>query len=365
MRLPLIFMVVIAHLVPFTLPEVSFGLSGNNIYTLISELFSHHVAKLSVRCYFLISGYYFFTHYSGDLKSFLKRQYKSRLKTLVIPYLIWNIITVIAILSKNKIFVFMGLQYDEIYPGIMSSNLYKILWEGPVNFPLWFIRDLICMVLISPIILYFIRYFKLFGVILLGALYVFVIEPPIIGFSMTAIFFFSLGAYFSLEKQDLLKLFEKIKLISFLLMLVFLFLALKNYGNENHEFYVRIFILFGVISIFNLFSFLNNRYVMMNKLTGFSSLSFFIYVIHEIYIINWLKGFFFNLPSYELLWVRFIVYVSIPIICMAICSMLYFLLMRIIPKIFVFSLGGRLHNYQKIIDKKAGEVNNLEKITVG
>ena len=129
MRLPLIFMVVIAHLVPFTLPEVSFDLSGNNIYKLISELFSHHVAKLSVRCYFLVSGYYFFTHYSGDLKSFLKRQYKSRFKTLVIPYLIWNIITVIAILSKNKIFVFMGLQYDEIYPGIMSSNLYKILWD--------------------------------------------------------------------------------------------------------------------------------------------------------------------------------------------------------------------------------------------
>src|SRR5690606_34438671 len=80
-------------------------------------------------CRDIVSGYYFFTHYSGDLKSFLKRQYKSRFKTLVIPYLIWNIITVIAILSKNKIFVFMGLQYDEIYPGIMSSNLYKILWD--------------------------------------------------------------------------------------------------------------------------------------------------------------------------------------------------------------------------------------------
>src|SRR5690606_31547383 len=142
----------------------------------------------------------------------------------------------------------MGLQYGDIYPGIIDLNLYEILWEGPVNFPLWLVRDLICMVLISPLIFYFIRYFKVFGVILLGALYVFVLEPPIIGFSMTAIFFFSLGAYFSLEKQDLLQVFEKIKLVSFILMLVFLILALKNNGNEIHEYYVRVFILFGVIS---------------------------------------------------------------------------------------------------------------------
>lgn len=359
MRLPLIYLVVIAHLVPFTLEKVNFSFIGDDFFVLVSEMFSHHVAKLSVRCYFLVSGYYFFKHYSGNLRSFLKRQYKSRFRTLLKPYLIWNSIAFLAFIFKNKIFISMGLSAEPEFATLKESSLLYMFWSGPWNFPLWFVRDLICMILISPLILYFIKYLKHYGVILLAILYLTQIGKDIPGFSLTAIFFFSLGAYFSLEKKNMLQLFYQLKIPAFILAIVFLFTALKYNPEPSHEYFVRLFILFGVITTFNLFAYLNDNYPFMNKLTGFSSLSFFIYVIHEVYIINWLKGFFYNLSLYDNLWMKYLAYWTIPVICIAIIAAIYYSMMKLTPRLFVSSLGDRIPEYNKVEEVFKNEKNTV------
>lgn len=356
MRMPLIFLVIIAHLAPFTQPVIKFNISPNDTYVLVSEMFSHHIAKFSVRCYFLVSGFYFFKNYSGELIPFYKKQLKSRFRTIVSPYFIWIIITSIVIFSKNMVFVKLGKPIDEDFGVLMNSGWYHNIWEVPINFPLWYLRDLICMVLISPLIVFYIKYFKGFGIITLAILYLALIEIPIPGLSMTAIFFFSLGAYFSLEKRDMLQLFSKIKITAYVVTLLFLILSLKTNGTDYHEYFLRVFILTGVISTFNLFSFLNGNFKGMNRLTGFSSLSFFIYVAHEIYIIAWLKGFFFNHHLFVDGWERFIAYFIIPILCVAVCVVIYFIMMKVMPKVFVFLLGGRVPNYHRIESTKSPKI---------
>lgn len=346
MRLPLIFLVVIAHLVPFSLPTVKFSHHTNDIYILISELFSHHLARLSVRCYFLVSGFYFFNRYSGDIKSFFQKQLKSRFKSLVIPFIIWNGMMVLAVLVKHHVFMKLNLGPDEGYFFLKELNLYQIFWYYPINFPLWFVRDLICMILLTPLVYFFIKYFKHYGIIGLGILYLTIKEPFVPGISLTSVFFFSLGAYFAIENKDLLKVFDKLKYPALILMLLFLFISLGHNGQDIQEYYLRVFIICGVVSIFNLFNLLDNRYTFLEKLTGFSSLSFFIYVVHEIYIINWVKGFFFSRSLFDDGWGRLFAYFVIPLFCMAICTLIYYALMRIMPKYLVFSLGGRVPNFK-------------------
>lgn len=56
MRLPLIYFVVVAHLLPFSHQTIVFPTTSNELYVLIAETISHHLSKLSVRCYFFISG---------------------------------------------------------------------------------------------------------------------------------------------------------------------------------------------------------------------------------------------------------------------------------------------------------------------
>jgi len=271
---------------------------------------------------------------------------------------------ILAIFSKNYIFSKLGWDTDEIFLFHIESDVYRVFWAVPINFPLWFVRDLICMVIISPLILYYIRYFKHIGIIFLGILYMAAIEPDIPGFSMSAIFFFSLGAYFSLEKKDLLLVFNKLKYPALIVMLMFLVYSLSRNGKFGQEHILRIFIVSGVITIFNLFSFMNDKYVFMNRLTGYSSLSFFIYVIHEIYVINWLKGFFYNLPMFQYGWGRLIIYFTIPIVCITICTGLYSLLMKLSPKLLIYSLGGRLPNYNKYQGASEKESQGQGKIPV-
>lgn len=104
---------------------------------------------------------------------------------------------------------------------------------------------------------------------------------------------------------------------------------------------MRLFLICGVIALVNLFSSLEKRNYLPRHLFGLSSLTFFIYVIHEIYIINWLKGFFYKLPVYESGWVKIICYFIIPILCVAICILLFYLFKKMLPRFTAFILGGR------------------------
>ncbi len=346
MRMPLIFLVVIAHLVPFTLPEINFSRNPDDIYTLISEMFSHNIAKLSVRCYFLISGFYFFNKFKDDIVTFYRTQLFKKVKSLLVPFIVWNVMLILAVFIKHHVFLKVGLGPEESYDFILGSSFFDLFWGLPINFPLWYVRDLLCMMILSPLIYLLIRYTKYFGVIGLAALYFLQVESQVPGLSTTAIFFFTLGAYFAVEKIDVLALFDKFKYPAYILTLVFLVLSLKHNGLPDQEYYLRPFIFFGVFSIINLFNLLyDTKPAWSKKLMGYSSLSFFIYAAHEIYIINWLKGGFFGLSVFSSGWGKLIAYFIIPILCMVICTVIYKILMKIIPRWFAFSLGGRLPNY--------------------
>ncbi|MFD1771926.1 acyltransferase family protein [Sphingobacterium suaedae] len=342
LRLPLIFFVVIAHLVPFSSPVIAWKMDSHHIYVLISELFSHHIAKISVRCYFLISGYYFFNRLAGSFQQFYLESIKKKLKTLLVPYLIWNSLLIAAIFLKNMLFLKIGKPAEEGYNGFFETSIYQLFWGMPINFPLWYIRDLVCMMLLSPCIFLLMRYTRWYGLLILGIAYLFVWELPITGVSTTALFFFSVGAYFAINRIDFLYLFDRIKVPSLVLSLVFLFAALSQNGKENHEYLVRLFIVFGVATTLHLFHELVKADRLPKWIYERSSLAFFIYVVHEIYIINWLKGAFYNSSLFGSGWGQLAGYFIIPFLCIIICSILFKLLLKIIPSIFTISLGGRL-----------------------
>lgn len=259
MRLPLVYVVVMAHLLPFTFKEVSLPDTSNELYTLISEMFSYHIGRIPVGCFFLVSGYFFFTKYADNLLQFGFSQLKNKPGRLLVLFFACNIIMLLAILLKNFIFVYSGLRNDVAYPYFSETSMFQLLWSSPINFPLWYVRHLMCMILIFPIIFYFIKLFKHYAIITLGMLYLGVIEPGIPGFSMTAIFFFSAGAYFSIYKGDILDLFDRVKVVSILLMIAFLVLSLLANGETNQEYFMRVFLIAGVVSLVNLFAYLESR----------------------------------------------------------------------------------------------------------
>lgn len=337
MRFPLAFLVVIAHMVPFHTPAVTISFEYEAMYTFISELISHHIAKIPVSFFFIISGYFFYYHTKNlELEQFKGKLYK-KLRSLLIPYLAWNTIMLIANFTvsfiKERIFSYPAEPY--------TQNIYYIFWEGPINFPLWYIRDLMIISILSPILFYFLKYTKLPGLLCLYIVYVLYHSSIFPGLGMKSIFYFSVGIYLAINQIDILKFTAKNKVLVYLITFIILLFCVLSNDSPLRELYSRVFLPLGIISMVNLFAFLYKYENLRSKLLKLSSSTFFIYVIHEIFIINWIKGF---IHRYEILSTgigKIISYFIGPILVTVICLVLFKLMLKFLPKTLYVLTGHR------------------------
>lgn len=121
------------------------------------------------------------------------------------------------------------------------------------------LRDLICMSALSPLFYAFFKYLKIYGLLILLALYLSVWETNIAGLSMTAIMFFGAGSYMGIYKKNVLAFCSKFRYVTAIITLMFLCCAIICNGRELHAYIVRIYILFGIITAFNLMDWLIDK----------------------------------------------------------------------------------------------------------
>lgn len=157
----------------------------------LEDLFSHYVASIAVPLFFFISGFLFFL----GVKKFKKETYvcklQRRTKSLVIPYVIWNTIYLLIFLMAQLLIPSMMSGDNK---AILDYNVFDILIAytiHPIDGPLWFVRDLFIMVMITPILWILLSRLKVFVPIILLSLYLF-------GIISDGIIFFVFGAFFKI-----------------------------------------------------------------------------------------------------------------------------------------------------------------------
>lgn len=106
--------------------------------------------------FFAISGYLFARNVT-DLNSVVRKSLK-RIKSLLPPYLIWNVLFVLVYVFLDLIpgvskFNNNGGILEQLSHQPLIDTLYY-LFVGPAAFQLWFIRNLLVMFLITPILCY-------------------------------------------------------------------------------------------------------------------------------------------------------------------------------------------------------------------
>lgn len=102
----------------------------------------------------------------------------------------------------------------------------------PIDFPLWYVRDLMIVVLCSPLLYRLIKCGRLL-VGLIGGIWL-SFNPEFCGIDMTGFFFFTLGGYFSMNKVDLADIFKSRKAkISTMFLFVIVIIAdmINPWGN--------------------------------------------------------------------------------------------------------------------------------------
>ena len=181
MRFPLIVLVVFAHSLGFVNVEITNELSGWNAYHFFSEMVSHNFARIAVCWFYAFSGYLLFRNLKDGEFSFswVLGKWKKRVNSLLIPYLIWNLLVIVATIIKSWIFVKLGLGEDEGMAYVRQLNVVNWFWSGPANFPLYFMRDLMLMSILAPLWYFVVKRFKWLSLALLFAAYASPLNPSL------------------------------------------------------------------------------------------------------------------------------------------------------------------------------------------
>ncbi len=322
------------------------------MYNLVRICFSHVLTHIAVPTFFLISGFLFFLKWQEwDKRTFVKKM-KSRLHTLIIPYVCWNLIAIasVVVLKVGAFFV-KGKPLSNISLFFEENGWLRMLWDchvwaedrinwigaatpmtGPYNLPLWFLRDLIVVSILSPLVYWFVKRTRHYGLLLLALAYISGVWPDIHGLNVTAVFFFSTGAYFSIYGKNLVREFRKVCWLSYIGAVLFLLLTIWFDGRNTATGYLLypFYIIMGVCAVVNLASRLieTGRTHVHPVLT---QSTFFIYATHTILVLWFTSKVVYKVIGNESVVALTIGYFLTPMLATFVCVGLYVFLKRYFP----------------------------------
>jgi surface polysaccharide O-acyltransferase-like enzyme len=347
-RFPMAFLVVMIHGY-FSTVIVNGGktvidFSNYDVFRKITLLIGE-IASVAVPVFYILSGFLFFYKISEfNKKCYFSKLYK-RANTLLIPYLFWN-------LFATFFFMLGQICVPEVFSGNRSSIINYSWWEilllfwnnagtgFPASSQLWFLRDLMIVVIVSPLIYLFVKYAKVWGVLLLWVLWVFDIEPNITGLNITSFFLFSLGAYFSIHKVNFVNLstglFEKgVGYIYLVILILALVLENTSYSPYLHKFSISI----GIFFVFGVTAWYLSKGGRESSFLSKSSM--FIYLLHVTPII-FLKKIVIMIVQPDTELKAILVYFLCPLIMTVICLCLFWVLRKYLNKFTSIITGGRV-----------------------
>lgn len=308
----------------------------------VSYFFSYSITRFAVPMFFMLSGISFFKDY--DNKKYFKK-IKSRLFTLVIPYLLWNTIWMLWQIFTSYSFL-AKFSTGEPYPLTFTSIL-KGIFFYECNIPFWFIFDIIVFALAAPLVFLIIRnkYIGILAVVgltiasLLG-IYV----PEAVFYYPMSLVFYLIGAIigyhffgFAAKKSSKpMKITSVIFLSAYILAknIVPQELHIDNYLIQTVVYTLSAFSLWNIVDIF----------IERIKPRAIYKRSFAVYAMHLNIAIIILKIFSFCLPENP--WLEIPKFITMVVLTLVIINCICSFCEKFLPKIYGLFTGNRIHKHQ-------------------
>lgn len=319
----------------------------------------------SVPIYFFISGFVFFLGIELTKEKYVQKL-KNRVKTLLIPYIIWNALAIVILVSRllpcfrgylsyvdttlnmtlSGLLSCFWIYHGELSPAPIGTGAYMEALKSvfPVNIPLWFVRDLMVVVLFAPLLYWLLKHTRYYWVLLLGMSWFFLpylnIELGHFYSLLTAFFFFSWGAYMSINKKDMLTEFGRFFKSSVFLypLLALLYVASVHYFPNVSTTIKRLNVFVGLFFAYNIAAWLLRKNIC--KVNSFlASASFFIYVSHILICGRLIKVMFLLIKPDGNLSI-FMVYLLSLLVTVVFLLLVFYLLRRYTPS-FLKVIAGR------------------------
>lgn len=344
MRFPLVVLVVFSHCVLIRENSpAQLSLSGDNVFLMVELLF-RSFGSVAVPWFALISGYFFISKHQMTLRDY-GTSVSRRVRTLLIPYVLWNLLFIVAVWSKNTIASYVGfaLGVQPIEVAQLKNNSLLELLLLPIDHPLWYVRELMYLTLLSPLVYLSVRYLRWGSVVLWCALYLFGSRLGVFVTLRTPIaFYFALGMYLRHSAVDVLALCHRLRYIGFVGAVVYV-VFFVFYNDHQLGPYIRAAVIMGlIIALFNLFAWLRDRQsAFIGLALRLSSATFFVYALHAMLIINLVRGVLYLTPLGENGWGHTAIFFLTGILTTLISLGVYRLASAYLPKTTAILCGGR------------------------
>ena len=297
--------------------------------------------KICVPTFFFLSGYLFFLNYDDyDIKWYVNK-FRNRIKTLLVPYIVCNIVVFICFYIAN--FLFTGLMgsgksycmYDNIFDYLL------MFWSPLANPVLWFIRDLFIVILLSPLMMPLVKKSRgVLPLLLIVLWFCSLWKSGYSGFSSVSFAFFYLGAWVSTNKIDFRIFLVERKWIVWLSVFLFLFTWIYCSLIDSIGWLNNLMIISGIITLMGIV----DKTVSNQKLRSFNfsfwmPASFFIYAYHHVIHVP-LKKFLYVILRPECACMNYVIFFVTVLFVITFLSVVYWGLKRLMPK-YVWIFTGR------------------------
>ncbi|WP_072166289.1 acyltransferase [Erwinia sp. Leaf53] len=343
LRYPLIIGVVLIHAATFNVDILQDNFSAINRF--IINYFSHSLGRLSVPFLFMLSSFFLYSKLVGGISSY-KTQMSKRIKGLLLPYILWNLIvlgisvaaelvpSLSAMISSDRP-RFSDMSFIQLFSTTFGFSSY------PISYQFWFIRNLFLLCLISPV--FFIlksEVYKVFFLFFLALLWVF---NPVLEYSeaIESVTFFYVG--FLLSRSN--KWFDFIDKNRSILIFFFIITSISDALLRNtftglmiHKISILLgcaFLISVSLSIVD-----SKNYFVKNLLVSLGGASFFVFAAHEPTLTVVRKVLYKTVQFSGDSYTTFIYFCS-TFVTVVICTFVYYVLSAISLKYFSYLTGGR------------------------
>ena len=340
LRFPMIFFILYLHVVlrgwidGHMVPgSVFFG------YESVRFFFVESVSRIFVPCFFFISGFLFFYYSDFSGRVYIEKM-KRRFRSLLVPYLFWNFFVIALYFLGQSLISSMVSEETKLVADFAWKDWLMCFWNisdgAPINLPLWFLRDLIGLSILSPLIYWVVRHSRIFAVVFIGVLWFLWGTPT---HYLVGLFFFTGGAWLGICKINPIERllpYRRIFLLLYLCVMPVGVLMLLN--DVSAGIYLqKIGILLGLCTVFSWSArWLQNRRFEMPVL---EKSSFFVYAYHGLPLLFLSKLVAFYLHP-DASWKLIALFLVLPVVVSVIGVIAYVLINRYFPR-FSYWISGR------------------------
>lgn len=340
LRLPLIVGVVLIH---SRIGTSYIAEEGFPIYTAISHIISNILARVAVPCFFIFSGYFFFRNGGEFTLEAYKNKLLKRSRTVLLPYILWNMAVMAMFLLSEPFTKGLVLESRKLVSDYSLREFLQAFWnlnDGfPICYQLWFIRNLMVIMILSPLVYLALRGMKQYFILIIGVLWLAGWNTKIDAINSTTLLFFSVGAYFGITKHNFVVSARRL-LQPAAIIYIILCVADTYFLSESWHWYInRAAIPFGIITAIGISALFaeNNKYKVVPHLAG---IGFFMYAFHGMPLTLTTKlAFRYFSPQSDMAILG--LYFLCPLVVLCIGFTLYYLIARYLPRLMSLITGGR------------------------